>query len=216
MLTGHVPFRGSAAEVMYEQLHAPLPLEAVKDVPRPVVALLKSLLAKNPVSRPQSPSDLHVLLCEAKSVSDKSRSDNFRRIRGSGKHGRAEALYHGPLSRGAARAQNLRAETHEGNAGLISALDFRPFLEAKLKNFTGREWLFQEIDQWRGAGSEHALLIIGETGIGKSARHEVSRAFSGNWVGCVPTRLVPKIRETRMIWGTSSTIGSLSRSCATK
>jgi predicted GTPase len=52
---------------------------------------------------------------------------------------------------------------------MSGSLDFRPFLEAKLKNFTGREWLFQEIDQLRGSGFEHALLIIGETGVGKSA-----------------------------------------------
>src|SRR5262249_51164237 len=36
MLTGHVMFRGSPAEVMYQHQHAPLPLERLKDVPQPV------------------------------------------------------------------------------------------------------------------------------------------------------------------------------------
>jgi WD40 repeat protein/serine/threonine protein kinase len=170
MLTGEAPFRGSPAEVMYQHQHAPLPVEAIKGVPKPVIGLLKSLLAKNPLRRPQSPSDLHTLLGEVRAVLDKSRSADFRRIRGASKHGRAEALYHDRLRRGAATAQNLRAETHQGSAGAVSApWDFGPFLAAKLKNFTGRQWLFHEIDEWRAVGSEPALLIIGEPGIGKSA-----------------------------------------------
>ena len=36
MLTGRVPFRGSAAEVMYQHLHAPYPLNDSKEIPRPV------------------------------------------------------------------------------------------------------------------------------------------------------------------------------------
>jgi WD40 repeat protein/serine/threonine protein kinase len=170
MLTGEAPFRGSPAEVMYQHQHASLPVEAIKDVPKPVIGLLKSLLAKNPLRRPQSPSDLQTLLGEVSAVLDKSRSADFRRIRRASKHGRAEALYHDRLRRSAATAQNLRAETHRGSAGSASApWDFGPFLAAKLKNFTGRQWLFHEIDEWRAVGSEPALLIIGEPGIGKSA-----------------------------------------------
>ena len=170
MLTGEAPFRGSPAEVMYQHLHAPLPVEAIKDVPKPVFGLLKSLLAKNPLKRPPSPSDLQTLLCEVSAVLDKSRSADFRRIRGASKHGRAEALYHDRLRRSVATAQNLRAETHRGSAGPVSApWDFGPFLAAKLKNFTGRQWLFHEIDEWRAVGSERALLIVGEPGIGKSS-----------------------------------------------
>jgi len=166
MLTGEAPFRGSPAEVMYQHLHAPLPVEAIKDVPKPVIGLLKSLLAKNPLRRPPSPSDLQTLLCEVSAVLDKSRSADSRRIRGASKHGRAEAR----LRRSVATAQNLRTETHRGSAGPVSApWDFGPFLAAKLKNFTGRQWLFHEIDEWRAVGSEPALLIVGEPGIGKSA-----------------------------------------------
>jgi serine/threonine protein kinase len=35
MLTGHVVFRGSPAEVMYQHQHAPLPLEELEHVPQP-------------------------------------------------------------------------------------------------------------------------------------------------------------------------------------
>jgi len=41
MLTGRTPFRGTAAEVMYQHQHAPLPLEQLDGVPRPVVVMLE-------------------------------------------------------------------------------------------------------------------------------------------------------------------------------
>jgi hypothetical protein len=58
MLTGHVPFRGSPAEVMYQHQHAPLPRERLKDVPQPVVALLGKLLEKDPAQRFKTPNEL--------------------------------------------------------------------------------------------------------------------------------------------------------------
>jgi serine/threonine protein kinase len=48
MLTGHVVFRGSPAEVMYQHQHAPLPLEKLEHVPQPVVVFLEVLLEKDP------------------------------------------------------------------------------------------------------------------------------------------------------------------------
>jgi serine/threonine protein kinase len=58
MLTGQAPFGGTSGEVMYQHQHAPLPLEQVKGVPQPVVALLEALLEKDPARRLQSPADL--------------------------------------------------------------------------------------------------------------------------------------------------------------
>jgi serine/threonine protein kinase len=58
MVTGHVTFRGSPAEVMYQHQHAPLPLEQLKDVPQPVAVLLEKLLEKDPAERFQTPSEL--------------------------------------------------------------------------------------------------------------------------------------------------------------
>jgi serine/threonine protein kinase len=58
MLTGQTPFRGSPTEVMDLHQREPLPLEQVKRVPQPVVALLEVLLEKDPARRLQSPADL--------------------------------------------------------------------------------------------------------------------------------------------------------------
>ena len=54
MVTGHALFAGSAAEVMYQHQHAPLPLEQLEGVPQPVVVLLEVLLEKDPAQRFQT------------------------------------------------------------------------------------------------------------------------------------------------------------------
>src|SRR6266446_310027 len=58
MLTGQTPFRGSSAELMYQHLHAPLPIGQLDQVPQPVVALLQKLLEKDPARRFQNPAEL--------------------------------------------------------------------------------------------------------------------------------------------------------------
>jgi predicted ATPase len=58
MVTGHMVFRGSPAEVMYQHQRAPLPLEKLEHVQQPVVVLLEVLLEKDPARRFQNPSDL--------------------------------------------------------------------------------------------------------------------------------------------------------------
>src|SRR5262249_41987063 len=58
MVTGHVMFRGSPAEVMHQHQHAALPVEQLKDVPEPVVVLLEALLEKDPARRFQNPTEL--------------------------------------------------------------------------------------------------------------------------------------------------------------
>jgi serine/threonine protein kinase len=58
MLTGHLTFRGSPAELMYQHQHAALPLEQLKGIPQPVVVLLEKLLEKNPGRRFQNPAEL--------------------------------------------------------------------------------------------------------------------------------------------------------------
>jgi serine/threonine protein kinase/Tfp pilus assembly protein PilF len=58
MVTGQTPFQGSTTEVMDQHQNAPLPLERLKGVPQPVVALLEVLLEKDPAQRLQSPADL--------------------------------------------------------------------------------------------------------------------------------------------------------------
>jgi serine/threonine protein kinase/tetratricopeptide (TPR) repeat protein len=58
MVTGYAVFRGSPSEVMYQHQHAPLPLEQLEDVPKPVVRLLEKLLEKDPARRFQNPAEL--------------------------------------------------------------------------------------------------------------------------------------------------------------
>jgi serine/threonine protein kinase len=58
MVTGHVVFRGSPAEVMYQHQHAPLPLDLLEAVPKPIVVLLEVLLDKDPARRFQNPTEL--------------------------------------------------------------------------------------------------------------------------------------------------------------
>ena len=58
MLAGQSPFRGTSAELMHQQLHAPLPMGQLGHVPQPAVALLEVLLEKDPVRRFQNPTEL--------------------------------------------------------------------------------------------------------------------------------------------------------------
>jgi Protein kinase domain len=58
MLTGQVPFRGSAAGVMSQHQHASLPLEKLQGIPQPVVSLIVVLLNKDPGRRFQTPAEL--------------------------------------------------------------------------------------------------------------------------------------------------------------
>src|SRR5262249_43938533 len=58
MLTGKTPFRGTAAKVMYQHLHAPPPIEQLKGIPQPVVGLLETLVEKDPGRRFQTPAEL--------------------------------------------------------------------------------------------------------------------------------------------------------------
>jgi serine/threonine protein kinase/tetratricopeptide (TPR) repeat protein len=58
MLSGKLPFTGSAAELMYEHQHAEPPIQKLTNVSKPVIALLQVLVAKDPNQRFQSPAQL--------------------------------------------------------------------------------------------------------------------------------------------------------------
>jgi hypothetical protein len=73
------------------------------------------------------------------------------------------------MSRAAIEAA-LRGETQERSWGpLLKPWHFTTFLLEKHKHFTGREWLFRHMDEWRSTETPPALLITSEPGIGKSA-----------------------------------------------
>jgi eukaryotic-like serine/threonine-protein kinase len=62
MLTANVPFGGTTTEVINRHLRAPLPLDQLKNLPGPVVALLQFLLEKDPGKRPPDPAALQAAL----------------------------------------------------------------------------------------------------------------------------------------------------------
>jgi serine/threonine protein kinase/Tfp pilus assembly protein PilF len=73
MLTGNVPYHGTTAQVISQHLHAPLPVDQLKHLPRPIVDLLNSMLEKDPARRPQNPSELRAVLRSTKRALDSSR-----------------------------------------------------------------------------------------------------------------------------------------------
>jgi serine/threonine protein kinase/tetratricopeptide (TPR) repeat protein len=58
MLTGEPPFRGNANAVMQQHLNSPLPLEKLREVAQPVVALVQVLLRKDRARRFRTPAEL--------------------------------------------------------------------------------------------------------------------------------------------------------------
>jgi serine/threonine protein kinase/Tfp pilus assembly protein PilF len=62
MLSGKLPYGGSAPELMYQHQHAALPTEKLRSIPASIIALLQVLLAKDPSQRFQSPAELQKAL----------------------------------------------------------------------------------------------------------------------------------------------------------
>ena len=62
MLSGHVPFSGSLAQVLSQHLTKPPPLDALLDLPPDIRALVGRMLAKNPEDRFQTPAELRAAL----------------------------------------------------------------------------------------------------------------------------------------------------------
>ena len=81
MVAGHVLFRGSPAEVMYQHQHAPLPLEQLESVPQPVVSLIEVLLDKDPRRRFQTPAELLKALPTITGAIDEGRTITYQRLR---------------------------------------------------------------------------------------------------------------------------------------
>ena len=80
MLTGHVPFRGTAARVMSQHQHAPLPVEELESVPQPVVSLIEVLLDKDPKRRFQTPAELLKALPTITGAIDEGGTITYQRL----------------------------------------------------------------------------------------------------------------------------------------
>jgi predicted ATPase len=90
MVTGHAVFRGSPAEVIYQQQQAPLPLNLLETIPQPVVVLLEVLLEKDPGRRFQNPAELLKALPAIKGVLDAGSAmtrESMQKIPASGSFG---------------------------------------------------------------------------------------------------------------------------------
>ena len=68
MVSGNLPFQGSAAELMYQHQHAAPPTGELKNVPAPMIALLQVLLEKHPSNRFQSPPQLREAISKVKTA----------------------------------------------------------------------------------------------------------------------------------------------------
>jgi Protein kinase domain/NACHT domain len=78
MLTGQVPFRGSAAGVMSQHQHASLPLEKLQGIPQPVVGLVEVFLDKDPGRRFQTPAELLKALPTITGAIDEGRTITYQ------------------------------------------------------------------------------------------------------------------------------------------
>jgi WD40 repeat protein len=108
---------------------------------------------------------VQVISCEAPFLIYRLHQIDFRRW------AESEATYQAGLGQICAGIEAaLRGETPERSwRPLLEPWDFAPFLLEKRNHFTGRKWLFRELDEWRRKEAPPALLITGEPGIGKSA-----------------------------------------------
>jgi serine/threonine protein kinase/Tfp pilus assembly protein PilF len=66
MVSGKLPFGGSSVELMYQHQHTGPPIERLKSIPAPVIALLQVLLAKDVNQRFQTPAQLQQALARVR------------------------------------------------------------------------------------------------------------------------------------------------------
>ena len=98
MVTGHVLFRGSPAEVMFQHQHAPLPLEQLESVPQPVVSLIEVLLDKDPKRRFQTPAELLKALPTIRAAIEGGRTITYQSL-GQMRDGRSHSVTRKPPTR---------------------------------------------------------------------------------------------------------------------
>jgi DNA replication protein DnaC len=51
----------------------------------------------------------------------------------------------------------------------LSAIIFTSDIARLTENFTGRQWVFDDIDRWLRESEERFFILTGEPGVGKSA-----------------------------------------------
>jgi serine/threonine protein kinase/Tfp pilus assembly protein PilF len=81
MLTGELPFQGSASELIYRHQHAPLPIEKLAHLPQPVIVLLEVFLEKDPAQRFQTPTELLQAIARVDGALNEARSVTADQLR---------------------------------------------------------------------------------------------------------------------------------------
>jgi serine/threonine protein kinase len=151
MLVGQAPFRGTPEEVRQQHQRAPLPLEHLRAVPQPVVALLKRLFEKDPSLRFQHPAELLQVLPRVMSAIDAGRTLSDRRLR-QAPHGTPQKVQASP--RGPKRVSVAR-------------------LPVTGSDVFGREEDIAFLDDaWANQHSK-VVTIVAWAGVGKSTRSTV-------------------------------------------
>jgi serine/threonine protein kinase/RNA polymerase subunit RPABC4/transcription elongation factor Spt4 len=84
MLSGKLPFSGTAAELMYQHQHAEPPTQKLRNIPAPVIALLQLLLAKDPNQRFQTPAQLQQALTKVREATGSGLRLTVDELRASG------------------------------------------------------------------------------------------------------------------------------------
>jgi serine/threonine protein kinase len=94
MLSGKLPFSGSAAELMYQHQHVEPPIEKLRNTSVPVISLIEVLFAKDPDQRFQSPAQLQQALIKVRGAVPTQKRGARCRVRTCDFLRVKQALYH--------------------------------------------------------------------------------------------------------------------------
>jgi serine/threonine protein kinase len=163
ILTGHVVFSGSPAEVMYQHQHASLPLEKLEAVPQPIIVLIEKLLEKDPAQRFQTPDELLKAIQTVMSAIDARRTITRHSLRKTLAGSRA--VTRGPMAM-------LHPEKISVARLPITGSDV--FGREEDIDFLDRAWANQNVN---------IVTIVAWAGVGKSAlvNHWLRRMASDNY-----------------------------------
>ena len=174
MLTGKAPFRGTSAEVMYQHLHAPLPIAQLESVPQPVVVLLEVFLEKDPSRRFQNPAELSKAI-----PTITGRLEARRRINRERFHKTPPAASHAGTSRSTARLGPKKVSVAR--------------LPVTGRDVFGREEDIAFLDAAWANPQVNVVTIVAWAGVGKST-------LLNHWLGRMAAE---RYRSARLVFGWS-------------
>jgi serine/threonine protein kinase/predicted ATPase len=149
MLTSQAPFSGTAAEVMHQHLHAPLPIDQLQDVPQPAIVLLEALLDKDPKQRFQTPAELLRFMPAIKGAVARGQTINLQSLRKTTIAGSRTAIHRSPARLGPKKISVARLPIT--GSDVFGREEDVAFLDAALAN--------QHVN---------VVSIVGWAGVGKS------------------------------------------------